>query len=259
MLTCGQTEIRNIMTMINKTIAVCNQKGGVAKTTSTAAISSELARRGYKVLMIDLDSQGSLSKIFLKNDPEETIADTLNDGIYPIVSVTDRLDIIPCNTDISSVAQAMNEPDDRKILAKALKKIKGEYDFIVLDCSPSFNFITINALSAADFILVPCQTSKTSMDAIAQVSDACCSAAPPTHIHGAFFTMYDPRPCINRRIETMLRSKYCDLFFETQIRKSVKVEEAVMEHKDIINYDAASNPAKDYQALVEEIITRFVK
>ena len=104
------------MTRINKTIAVCNQKGGVAKTTSTAAISSELARRGYKVLMIDLDSQGSLSKVFLKTDPEETIADTLNDGIYPIVNVTDLLDIIPCNTDISSVAQAMNEPDDRKIL-----------------------------------------------------------------------------------------------------------------------------------------------
>lgn len=247
------------MARIMKTFAICNQKGGVAKTTSTAAISSELARRGYKVLMIDLDSQGTLSKVFLKTVPEETIADTLNDGIFPIVSIYNGLDIIPCNTDISSVAQAMNEPDDRKILTKALNKIKGEYDFIILDCSPAFNFITINALSAANFVLVPCQTSKTSMDAIAQVSDACCSAAPPTHIHGAFFTMYDPRPRINRRIETMLRKRYCDLFFSTSIRKSVRMEEAVMDHKDIITYDAASNPAKDYQALVEEILSRFIK
>ena len=247
------------MSKIEKIIAICNQKGGVAKTTSTAAISSEFARRGYNVLMIDLDSQGSLSKVFLKKVPEETIADTFNDGIYPIVNVGENLDIIPCNTDISSVAQAMNEPDDRKILSKALNKIKGKYDFVVIDCSPSFNYITINALSAADFVLVPCQTSKTSMDAITLVSDACCSAAPPTQIHGAFFTMYDPRPRINRRVEKILRDRYCDLFFCTSIRRSVKIEEAVLENKDIISYDAASNPAKDYQALVEEIITRFVK
>ena len=238
-------------------ITISNQKGGVAKTTSTAAIAADLAKREKRVLMIDLDSQGSLSSTFLSVIPHDTIADTLNEGSYPIVNIRQNLDIIPCNTDISAIAQEMREPADRLILRKALNKIKNKYDFIIIDCPPAFNYITCNAYTAADYVLVPCQTSKSSLEAISLVADACYSAATPTRIDGIFFTMYDPRPKINRRMEKIIRDKYPEVVFNTPIRKSVKVEEALEDHNDIINYEPNSNPAKDYISLVDEILTRI--
>ena len=98
-----------------------NQKGGVAKTASTAAIASVLANMGYSVLLIDLDGQGNLSHTFLRTIPRETVADLLNDGTLPIVQIREGLDIIPCDSSISTVAQAMCEPDDRLILKKRVK------------------------------------------------------------------------------------------------------------------------------------------
>lgn len=235
-------------------IAISNQKGGVAKTASTAAIASVLANRGYTVLLIDLDGQGNLSHTFLSSIPQETVADMLNDGTLPVVHVRDRLDIIPCDSSISTVAQAMCEPDDRLILKKALKKIHGQYDFIIMDCPPAYNYITVNSYSAAEFIFVPSDTSQDCNEGIALMADACLTAAPQKTISGIFFTMYDPRPKINREVEEAIRRKYPSLVMKTTIRVSCKVKEARRKRTDIVSYAPKSNPAMDYVALVHEIL-----
>lgn len=235
-------------------MAMSNQKGGVAKTASTAAIASVLASMGYSVLLIDLDGQGNLSHTFLSTIPQETVADMLNDGTLPIVHVRERLDIIPCDSSVSTVAQAMCEPDDRLILKKALKKTRGQYDFIIIDCPPAYNYITVNAYSAADFIFVPSDTSQDCNEGIALMADACLTAAPPKTISGIFFTMYDPRPKINREVEEAIRGKYSSLVMKTTIRVSCKVKEARRKRTDIVSFAPKSNPALDYVALVEEIL-----
>lgn len=245
------------MTMKNNksiSIAMSNQKGGVAKTASTAAIASVLANMGYSVLLIDLDGQGNLSHTFLRTIPRETVADLLNDGTLPIVQIREGLDIIPCDSSISTVAQAMCEPDDRLILKKRLKKINGQYDFILMDCPPAYNYITVNAYSAADYIFVPSDTCDDCMEGIALMADACLTAAPQKTPTGIFFTMYDPRPKIHRIIEQAIRNKYPSLVLKTTIRRSCKVVEARNKRTDIVSYDPTSNPALDYVALVKEIL-----
>ena len=237
-----------------KTLAISNQKGGVGKTSSTAAISGILSRKGKKVLMIDLDSQGNLSTTFLNKVPVETIADTFNDGNFPIVQVHSCLDLIPCNTDISAIAQAMDSPSDRMILRNALKKISSKYDFIIIDCPPAFNYITNNAYTAADFVLVPTQATPNCVEALKLIADECYMAATPTRINGIFFTMYDPRPKVVRKYESIIRQKYGDIVFKTQIRKSVKFDEATAAKTDIVDYDPACNPSMDYLSLVEELL-----
>lgn len=235
-------------------IAISNQKGGVAKTVSTAAIASVLTVMGYRVLLIDLDSQGNLSQTFLRSIPQDTVADLLNDGTLPIVNVREGLDIIPCDTGISAVAQAMCEPEDRLILKNALKKISNEYDFIVMDCPPAYNYITVNAYSAADYIFVPSQTCEDCRQGITLMADACLTAVPQKTISGIFFTLYDSRPKVNREVEEAIRRKYSSLVMKTTIRVSCKVKEARRKHTDIVSYAPKSNPALDYVALVHEIL-----
>lgn len=235
-------------------LAISNQKGGVGKTCSTAAISGILSRKGKNVLMIDLDGQGNLSNTFLTKIPVETIADTFNDGKLPIVKVKNNLDIIPCNSNISLVAQAMDQPSDRLILKTNLSKIKGKYDFIVIDCPPAFNYITNNAYTAADFVLVPTQATPNCIDALKQIAEACYAAATPTRIDGIFLTMYDSHPKIVQKMENLIREKYGSTVFKTQIRKSVKIDEATDNKTDVVDYCPSCNPAQDYFTLVDEIL-----
>lgn len=237
------------------TLAVSNRKGGVAKTTSTAAIAGILSRQGYRVLMVDLDSQANLTSTFLDQKPERTIADTLNDGkTFPIVKISPTLDIIGCNSDIVAVEHAMDGPADRMLLMKALAKIKMKYDFILIDCPPSLGFITCNAFTAADYVLVPTQATKKCQEALTQIADACYMAATPTSINAIFFTMHDPRPRFTRKTEAEIRNKYGRIVFKTYVRKSVRVEEAASAMTDIAAFDPMSNPAKDYADLVDEIV-----
>lgn len=207
--------------------------------------------------MIDLDEQGSLSKTFLKNLPENTVADLLNDGIIPIVPVRERLDIIACNRSIMKINEAMTEPGDRLILKQRMAPLREQYDFILLDCPPAYNHITTNALSAADHIFAPCETGEDSKEGIMLLADACLSAAPPKMVEGVFITLYDSRPKINREIVQELRQKYGTLIFDTPIRYCCKVREARKVHKDIVSYAPKSNPAVDYVALVEEILEKI--
>ena len=243
--------------MIKRTlvIALTNQKGGCGKTLSASAFAGILSRQGYLVLLIDLDAQGHLSRTYLRDIPVETIADTFNDGIFPIVTLTDTLSIIPCNTDISMISKALSEPSDRLILKNAFKKLNGKYDYIIMDCPPSFDFITINAITAADYVFVPAQTTKSCVDAISLLAEECYLAANDARINGIFFVNYDSRPKINRKMENVIRSKYGSIVFNTPIRHCIKVDEAKDAMKDVAEYDPSCNAAKDYIALVDEILT----
>lgn len=235
-------------------LAITNQKGGVGKTLSTSAIGGTLSRRGNKVLFIDLDAQGHLSRTYLNSIPVETIADTFNEGVFPIIKLTDNLDIIPCNTDISMISKALSGPSDRLILNDALKKIDGKYDFVVIDCPPSFDYITTNAITAADYILVPTQATKSCVDAISLLAEECYMAAKEARINGIFFVDYDSRPKIKRKMEAIIRNKYGSIVFNTPIRHCAKVDEAKDAMKDVVEYDPTCNAAKDYVALVDEIL-----
>lgn len=236
------------------TLTISNQKGGVAKTVTSAAVGSVLADMGYNVLLIDLDGQGNLSHTFLDNIPHDTVADMLNDGILPIVPIRKGLDIIPCNSSISAIAQAMSGPEDRLILKKALDKVRDRYDYIIIDCPPAYNYITINAYTAADYIFVPCQTDEDCREGIMLMADACLTAAPPKTISGIFFTMYDPRPKVNREIEQEICEKYGTLVLNTRISACCKVKEARRKRMDTVSYAPNSKPAKEYISLVNEIL-----
>lgn len=238
----------------NTTLAFVTNKGGVAKTASAAAVGSALSRMGFKVLLIDVDGQGNLSNTFLTNVPNNNVADLLNDGIIPTVHIREGLDIIPCDMSIIKIEEAMTEPGDRLILKQRIAPLREQYDFIIIDCPPSFSRITVNAISAADYIFAPSLTCEDSKDGIVLLADTCLTAAPPKMIGGVFLTMYDGRPRVNREIEQEMRKKYGALILKSVIRNCVKVKEARKNHTDVISYAPKSNPAQDYTALANEIL-----
>ncbi len=242
-----------------KTLANCNRKGGVGKTTSSASIAGAMVQLGFPVLMIDNDPQGDLSKTFLEQIPEETLTSTYFKRKLPIVSIRENLDLIPANGSLTVVETSMDSAEDREVLMKALQPVKDKYDFIIIDCPPSLGWLTMNALTACDYLIVPMQTDFKSLAALSNMAEACYQAATPTRINGIFFTSYDPRTKLAKSIEKIVREKYGSTVFNTAIRRCIKVAECQMEHKDVVAYDPTCNASKDYLSLAEEIVAMVEK
>lgn len=240
-------------------LAICNRKGGVGKSTSGASIAGAMVEMGFSVLLIDNDPQGDLSKNFLDQIPEETVTSTYFKRKLPIVSIRKNLDLIPANKSLTVVETSMDSAEDRKVLMKALTSVKDKYDIIIIDCPPSLGWLTMNALTACDYLIVPMQTDFKSLDALSNMAEACYQAATPTRINGIFFTSYDPRTKLAKNIEKTVRDKYGMTVFNTAIRRCVKVAECQAEHKDVIAYDPSCNATKDYRSLTEEIVAMVEK
>lgn len=251
---------------MGKVIALVNQKGGVSKTISTINIGGGLARKGNRVLLIDFDSQGSLSLACGVKSYElsKTIYEVLNGDCSARDSIvkSKNFDIIPSDLRLAkSEMELISRMEREKILKKAIDPIKNDYDFILIDCSPSLGILTYNALTSCDFVLIPTLSDYLSLMGINQlfftINSIKQSLNPSITIAGIFISMFDSRTNISNDIVAMMEERFKDLLFRTKIRKNVSLTEATTIGQDIFEYDSNSNGANDYSNLIDEIMSRI--
>lgn len=246
-------------------IAVANHKGGVAKTTTTLSVSSLLARKGYKVLMIDLDAQSNLTYSLIREDAEyDSIYDTINKGLkeLPIMKVRDDLDIVPSSLNLSQLEISLSGLLQREyIIYDKLKPYLNEYDFIIIDCPPSLGIFTVNALVAADHVLIPMTAEVLPFKGLAslvvlinQISDRMNKGLS---VLGILLTRYKGKANLTRNIEEAIEKIYGPLLMRTHIRETVRAAEAPIERVALIEYAPNSTAARDYHSAVEEILGRL--
>ena len=244
------------------TIAFCNHKGGVGKTTSTASVGVAMARQGKRVLLVDLDGQANLTSIFLQEEAEESIYDSLVEKAHLyLVHIEDNLDLVPSNLNMSAAEAKMTMimVQREMRLANLLASQKTNYDYILIDCPPSLGIVTINAFFAADEIYVPVAAEilpLKGMMMIENVLEDLREAKPDIKISGVFVTRFDSRKNINKSVEEAVRAQYEDVVFQTHIRDHVSLSEAPGSGSSIFDYDSKGRGAQDYLALTQEILER---
>lgn len=251
---------------MGKVIALVNQKGGVSKTVSTINIGGGLARKGKKVLLIDFDSQGSMSLAcgIQSYKQKSTIYEVLKGdcSIKEAIVHCNHFDVVPSDLRLAKTdGEIANEPGREQFLKEAIEPIKNDYDFILIDCSPSLGILTNNALTSCDFVLIPTISDFLPMIGISQlfmtISTIQRRLNPKIKVLGIFVSMYDSRANITKEIEGMLQKQFAQFMLQSKIRKNVALSEATTIGKDIFEYDSNSNGAIDYSNLVDEILEKL--
>jgi len=254
-----------------KIIALVNNKGGVGKTTSAVNLAAGLVAAGKRrVLLADLDAQGSaglslgLSRADLSPGVAEVILDghLIREAIRP--SSVKGLDILPGSMTLASADLALSVVKGREVVLKAaLTPILGDYDFTVLDCPPSLGLLTVNALTAADFFLVPVTPDYLSLEGLVNLMDAVerikAGIGRAADLLGILLTLADYRLNVTEEIGRMIRGYYGRLVFKTEIRGNVRLKEAPSFGKTIFDYDKGSAGAEAYQELTKEVLQRISK
>ena len=248
---------------MTRIIAIANHKGGVGKTTSAASIGSCLAGKGFKTLLIDLDGQANLTSYFFLEEDEDrnSVFDTLvNDTALPIYSIKENLDMVPSSLEMAGAEVAMTNIVAREqLLNIALKPIKANYDYILIDCPPSIGIVTTNAFLAATEILVPMTPELLPLKGMSMLEsfvESLRRIKPELKINGVFITRFNNRK-LNKVVETALKERYSDITYQTKIRENISVAESAGSGSSIFEYDTESNGAKEYAALTEEIIAKI--
>lgn len=251
-----------------KVIAIVNQKGGVAKTTTTVNLATAFAAVNKKILVIDLDPQGNSSTGFgiSQQQRKNTIYQVLTNLIKlkdAIIS-TDipNLEIITSNTNLSAAELDLTKLEDREyILMKLLEEIKILYDYIIIDCPPSLNLLTVNALVASDEVLIPMQCDFYSLEGLSHLLKTIeiveKKLNPKIKIAGILFTMYDKRNRLTEQVEDDVRKCLGELVFKTVIPRNIKLSEAPSYGKPAIIYDYKCSGAVAYIELTKEILERY--
>lgn len=245
-----------------KVIAIVNHKGGVGKTTTTANLGAALARNGARVLCIDIDSQQNLtSSLMNEEEVSLSITDSLGNGAaLPIVEVSERLHLCPSDLDLADLEADRKFMDNNKRdkLKSILTSIVPKYDYIFIDCPPSFGLLTVNALVAANEIYLPLTGEALPLRGIVSLEKFIMNVRrinPPLSISGVIIQRFNNRR-INNAVLDAIRTKYGNRLFNTKIRECITLAEAPAAHCSIFDYDPDSNGAKDYTALAEEVIAR---
>lgn len=250
-------------------IAFANHKGGVGKTTSVANIGAALARKGKKVLVVDLDAQQNLTSCFLPDTEVDNIEVSIFDALkgtatLPIRNVKPNLDLVPSGINLAMAEIELSQKMAReRLLARLLKPVEGKYDFILLDCPPSLAIITTNALTAAKALYIPLTAEalplkgmKMLEGVVNQIQEA---LNTDLSLSGIFLTRYGARKSLNNMVLEAIQEKYKNIVFQTKIRDCVAIAEAPLMKQDIAEYSPNSNGAKDYESLTEEILKRWSK
>jgi chromosome partitioning protein len=243
-------------------IAFANQKGGVAKTTTTLNLAVAFAESGHRVLCIDLDPQGNLtmSQGIDPDKVENSLYDVLvNDMPISEIIVEREIDIAVASIDLAGAEIAMSTKIGReRSLEKALKEVAADYDFVCIDTPPSLGLLTINALTAANKVIVPVQCEYLSMRGLVQLQNTLRmiqeNLNPEVHIEGILPTMLDTRTIHAKEAVEILEENFGDLVFESRIRKAIKFAEAPVKGASVLKYDSESSAASYYRDLAKEVL-----
>ena len=252
-------------------IAIANQKGGVGKTTTAVNLTASLADKGKQVLLIDLDPQGNATTGtgLSKNDLELTIADVLLDGVSlqeAIVHSPAGFDVIAANRELAGMdITLMGQTNSHELLKSAVKKLVTEqtdskstpYDYIIMDCAPSLNLLTINALVATDGVIIPMQCEYYALEGLADLSqtiERLTELNAKLHIRGVVRTLFDARNTLANDVSKELDAHFGDIMYNTHIPRNIRLAEAPAHGLSVLDYDRWSKGARAYQKLADEVI-----
>lgn len=250
---------------MGKIIAIANQKGGVGKTTTSINLSASLAAKGKKVLIIDTDPQGNTTSGFGidKNDLEDTIYElilgecSIRDCI--ISNVIENISIVPSNVNLAAAEIELIGVDKKEyILKNEVDYIRDDYDFIIIDCPPSLNMLTINSMTTADSVLVPIQCEYYALEGLSQlihtVNLVKARLNPDLEMEGVVFTMYDSRTNLSMQVVENVKQNLNQRVYNTLIPRNIRLAEAPSYGIPINIYDAKSAGAEAYMQLADEIL-----
>jgi chromosome partitioning protein len=252
---------------MGKIIAIANQKGGVGKTTTTVNLAASLGVLEKKVLLIDADPQanatsglgidvdgislGTYQLLEHTRTAEETIISTNSPNV----------DLIPAHIDLVAIEIELVDKDDREyMLKKAIRNLKDRYDYILIDCAPSLGLLTLNALTAADSVIIPIQCEYFALEGLGKLLNTIKSVQrihnPDLDIEGMLLTMYDARLRLSNQVVEEVRKHFADMVFETIIQRNVRLGEAPSYGESIIKYDASSKGAANYLNMAHELLQK---
>lgn len=258
---------------MTKVIALANQKGGVGKTTTTVNLGIGLARHGKKVLLIDADAQGNLTDSLGWNEPDKlpiSLATVMSkviteEPIEPnegILHHAEGVDLMPANIELSAMEVSLvNTMSRESVLRNYLNEVKAKYDYVLIDCMPSLGMITVNALAAADSVIIPVQAhylpAKGMSQLLQTIGRVKKNINPNLKIGGALITMVDSRTNFAKEISSLLRNNYGDKLrvFKTEMPLAIKAAETSAEGKSIYAHDAHGKAAAAYDALTKEVLS----
>lgn len=248
-------------------VAMCNQKGGVGKTTTSINMAAALVEYGRKVLLVDFDPQGALSAgLGIQAHDDVTIYDLMLDPKLDVRSSikhtsVPNLDVIPANIDLSAAEMKLiNEFSREKILSRILKQVSNDYDLIVIDCQPSLGLLVVNALTAAHGVIIPLATEYFALRGVAILQDIISKVQQTTNetlqLDGVLATMYDSRTLHSREVMDRLREVFGDKLFKSTIPRTVKFPDATVAAEPITSFASDTEAAEAYRTVAREMVAK---